>query len=81
MNREELKRLAGTCADFRRSIGVTQSEMAEDLGVTKQNVSHFENGRSTNLIYFCWYIMHGLEVSEIWPVNDTIHGKDTAPQS
>lgn len=64
MNREELKELAKTCAEFRKGIGKTQRQMADDLGVPVGNISHFENGRSSNLVYLLWYLQHGMKVGE-----------------
>jgi DNA-binding XRE family transcriptional regulator len=77
MTREELKKLGTLCAEYRKRIGVTQTEVGKELGVSDKGVSHFENGRSTNLKYLCWYILHGLEVETIWQELGMIHGKAT----
>lgn len=60
MNAGELKKLGAICADFRRYLGMTQEEVAGDLKCTAKGVSHFENGRSTNIKFFFWYVEHGL---------------------
>ncbi len=75
MTRDELKRLGALCAEFRKSIGVTQTELGKELGVSDKSVSHFENGRSTNLKYLCWYILNGLEVETIWRELGMTHGR------
>lgn len=43
------------CRDLRNKLGITQEELAEDAGVTRQTVINFENGKADSfklLIYF-----------------------------
>ncbi|WP_044124316.1 helix-turn-helix domain-containing protein, partial [Vibrio cholerae] len=30
---------------YRKKLGITQNDLAKELGCTKGNVSHYENGR------------------------------------
>lgn len=43
-------------------MGITQKEVADDLGISVKAVSHFENGRSTNAHIFMWYVLKCAEV-------------------
>lgn len=54
-----------TCQNFRRGKGLTQSEVAEDMGYTVENISAFENGRNDNLRIFLWYVDRGLNINDI----------------
>ncbi len=60
MNRIETARLGAICAKFRRSKKITQEQIADDLGCTVKAVSHFEHGRSTNMMFLLWYFAHGM---------------------
>lgn len=50
------------CANFRRSIGYTQQQVANELGFTRSNISMFENGKNYNMIILLWYLKRGLEL-------------------
>lgn len=50
------------CANFRRSIGYTQQQVANELGYTKSNISMFENGKNYNMTILLWYLKRGLEL-------------------
>jgi transcriptional regulator with XRE-family HTH domain len=50
------------CHEFRRFHlkGVTQKDIAEDCGLSRESVSRFERGTLSNSVIFLWYIKHGL---------------------
>lgn len=50
------------CANFRRLIGVSQQQVADDLGYTRTNISMFENGKNYNMTILLWYLKRGLEL-------------------
>lgn len=50
------------CANFRRSIGYSQQQVAEELGYTRSNISMFENGKNYNMTILLWYLKRGLEL-------------------
>lgn len=75
MNRNELKELAETCAEYRKSIGVSQSQVALDLGVSPKAISHFEKGRSSNALFLLWYIENGMGVEEWLERHGMTHGR------
>ena len=50
------------CANFRRSIGYSQKQVAKELGYTRTNISMFENGKNYNMTILLWYLKRGLEL-------------------
>ena len=50
------------CANFRRSIGYSQKQVADELGYSRTNISMFENGKNYNMIILLWYLKRGLEL-------------------
>lgn len=50
------------CANFRRLIGISQQQVADDLGYTRTNISMFENGKNYNMTILLWYLKRGLEL-------------------
>jgi transcriptional regulator with XRE-family HTH domain len=50
------------CANFRRLIGISQQQVADELGYTRTNISMFENGKNYNMTILLWYLKRGLEL-------------------
>lgn len=50
------------CANFRRSIGYSQKQVADELGYSRANISMFENGKNYNMMILLWYLKRGLEL-------------------
>lgn len=50
------------CANFRRSIGYSQKQVADELGYSRTNISMFENGKNYNMTILLWYLKRGLEL-------------------
>ena len=50
------------CANFRRLIGISQQQIADELGYTRTNISMFENGKNYNMTILLWYLKRGLEI-------------------
>ena len=50
------------CANFRRLIGYSQQQVANELGYSRTNISMFENGKNYNMIILFWYLKRGLEL-------------------
>ena len=50
------------CANFRRSIGYSQKQVADELGYSRTNISMFENGKNYNMTILLWYLKRGLEI-------------------
>lgn len=48
------------CAAFRRMLGITQEQVARDVGCSRSNISAFERGRTDSATIFLWYIKAGL---------------------
>lgn len=55
------KKLGQRCAEYRRGLGVTQQQIADELDYTVYNVSAFENGRNRNSKILAWYLNHGMK--------------------
>ena len=50
------------CANFRRLIGISQQQVADELGYTRTNISMFENGKNYNMTILLWYLKRELEL-------------------
>lgn len=61
----ELIVIGGVCKAFRMSLGVTQTDVAKDLGYSLENVSSFENGRNDNYRILLWYMSKGLTYEKL----------------
>ena len=57
-----IKELGEKCRRFRIMKSYLQSQVAQEVGCSKENVSAFENGRNDSAIIFLWYIRKGLKV-------------------
>ena len=54
------------CKEYRMNVlGMTQADVANELGYTRTNISEFENGRNRNFAIFLWYIGKGLPLSDV----------------
>ena len=54
------------CKEYRMNVlGMTQADVANELGYTRTNISEFENGRNRNFAIFLWYIGKGLPLSNV----------------
>lgn len=61
MKRKQALILIGEmCKEHRENIGMKQSQIAEHVGYSEQNISSFETGRTNNLLIFLYYIMTGM---------------------
>jgi transcriptional regulator with XRE-family HTH domain len=61
----DLKSVGINCKKFRESRGYYQSRVADDTGYSIENVSAFEHGRNDNYRLLLWYIMHGMNISDL----------------
>lgn len=61
MTRKEALMLIGEmCKRHREKYGIKQSQVAEEVGYSEQNISSFETGRTNNLLIFLFYINNNL---------------------
>lgn len=60
----ELKRLGNSCAEWRRSMKLTQKDIADSSGYTVQAVSAFERGLLNNGLLLAEYCRKGYEVGK-----------------
>ena len=58
------------CKRHRRRLGLTQSYVAKQTGYTTANISSFETGRNNNMFILLWYVLNGLQTSELKGVYD-----------
>lgn len=54
------KEIGQRCKKFRERLGYYQSDVANQTGYSKENISAFENGRNDNVRIFLWYVEMGL---------------------
>lgn len=59
---QNLSLIGKKCKDFRLSLGILQSQVAEDTGYSIENISKFENGNNNNMKILLWYLQHGLRI-------------------
>lgn len=55
-NKKFLKALGAECARLRQICGLTQQQVADMIGYSKENISAFENGRNGNVVIFNAYM-------------------------
>lgn len=60
MDKEIFKR----CAEFRKQLGYTQKQVADELCYSVMNISKFENGKSRNLEILLWYLEKGMDLDD-----------------
>lgn len=59
--KEELT-IGQKCAYFRKTLGISQQQVADDLGYCRTNITSFENGRNYNMTILLWYLKRGLKL-------------------
>lgn len=64
------KPLGKICKEYRESLGLLQSDVANDTGYSKETVSAFECGRCNNAVILYWYVKHGFGIYETRRVID-----------
>lgn len=69
------RQLGEICRNFRRGIGKTLSDVANDTGYTISNISAFERGKNNNAYIYMWYTQHGLMF--FCPINERKSDNDT----
>ena len=57
-----MERLGRDCADYRKSIGLTQDAFAMETGYAQGSISAFERGNSQSLRVFLLYVRKGYDV-------------------
>lgn len=60
-NGVDLSTLGIACKEFRKNGGWTQTDVANDLGLSRELISGFECGRSKNLYILSWYLDRGFD--------------------
>lgn len=49
------------CRKYRQEVlNLTQTDVANDLNYSQENISAFENGRNSNNTIFMWYVKQGI---------------------
>lgn len=57
-----MKEIGRVCKLHRMSLGITQREVASELGYSVKLISCFERGLSFNALILLWYISHGVNL-------------------
>lgn len=60
----DMKKIGAACKAHREKLGLLQSDVAEDIGCSKENISSFECGRNDSAKILAWYVMHGYTLQE-----------------
>jgi transcriptional regulator with XRE-family HTH domain len=53
------------CKKLRQEMSTTQSDVAFDLGTTRENVAKFESGKNRNYMILLWYVIMGLDIEKV----------------
>lgn len=53
------------CQDYRINRGITQQQIANNIGCSIETISSFENNRNNNALILIWYIEHGITLNEL----------------
>ena len=64
-NMELYRRLGRTVADRRRTLGLTQSTLAERLGFSRASVANVENGRQRIMVHQLFALANALDLRSI----------------
>lgn len=59
-----LESIGKACKSYRRSLGYTQIDVANETGYTQQNISRFEKGTNDNSLILMWYVRHGMVIED-----------------
>lgn len=60
--------IGSVCRKWRESKKITLTEIADQVGCTRQNIYYFEQGRSNNYLILLWYLSHGMPLKSICTV-------------
>ena len=60
----KIKEIGERCKRFRIMKSYLQSQVAQEVGCSRENVAAFDNGRNDSAIIFLWYIKKGLNINE-----------------
>ena len=53
--------IGAMCSEYRRYfLKVSQQQIADEVGVSRELVSKFERGSNTNSLVLFWFIKHGI---------------------
>ena len=61
----DLVRLGLTCKEFRKSLGVPQTVVANETNYTNQSISYFEQGKNDSFSILAWYLQNGLTIDDL----------------
>lgn len=61
----DLKLLGRACRTYRQKRGVTQADVANQLGYSVENISAFETGRNDNCRILLWYFENGMTINDV----------------
>lgn len=62
----DYKKIGSYCREFRvNCLKMTQSEVANEMGLTVSSISMFENGNSKSLDILMFYLIKGLPMNSI----------------
>lgn len=55
----DMLELAYRCKQYREFLGVTQEQVAKEVGMSRQVISDFERGENNSALVLTWYILQG----------------------
>lgn len=62
----QLDMIGKRCKHFRTvTLNMRQSDVAEEIGCSRENVAAFEQGRNNNLNMLLWYMSKGLTIDDL----------------
>lgn len=64
MENKRLEYIGKLCAEYRKEyLKLKQSDVAVDVGCSKENIAAFEQGRNNSARILLWYIGKGLTIN------------------
>lgn len=60
----DMYELAHRCKRYRQFLGITQKQVAKEVGVSDKTISAFERGDNNNAMILTWYLLHGFGVED-----------------
>lgn len=61
----DIKFIGQKCMEFRKETGMSQTDVARDLGCAQFNISRFERGLNNSAMILLWYLFHGMSLNDL----------------
>ncbi len=80
MKKYDLGILGAACRRYRQERGISQREIAIDLGMYDSTISRFEQGASDSAYILLWYFRNGFTLADLMR-EEALYGESTEAHS